>query len=282
MGATLRRSLVLASAVAGVGAEVRGDPTWETRIRFRLASTSIALPQNTLNLSGTGTYTFVMQVGIFNLQGAAPGDANHGLFGWSGRASATGSSLPGETLGVDPSSSRMGVFNFGAATSFGGFVANGGATIDGSPTPGSPIVASRAVNPTENVVWAVGAPQPTAPAEFASEGYTDVFRFTVLIQSIATLSYVVTFQGGAGPVLGWDANSVVPPDGSTPGSVNFLGRVAPTPFAPHQDASLILHRVPTPGTIATLALGGVLAMRRKRSRQADPLKIPLATPRPHA
>jgi len=255
--------------------------TWTTQAQFRQRigiTDGPALLGNQMTLTAAGTYTFTIQAGIFNLQGAGPGQSNFGLFDFAADGSATGLNA-GETLGVVSSNSRVSPFNFGPATSFGGTLGSGGASING-------VNASRDVSGGASAPWhwdqVAGAPgpQPTLPsnASAGSEAFVSVFRFQVVVNSILSGSdIVINFNGSAGPVLAWTTFGTNPPDGSDnngdgipdDGTVSFLGLTRDQsqggPVSAYSPFSLTLHRVPAPGAMALLGLGGLIAVRRRRS-----------------
>jgi hypothetical protein len=252
-------------------------------MEFARTAAGAALPSNTLALTATGTYTFFVRAGIFNLAGQGSGQSNQGLNNWTATATTTGLAA-GETLGVNTANSRQIPFDFGPATSFGGTLVPPG-TINN-------INAARDVSGGAAALWTfnttTGAPnaQPTAPnnsslGTFAPVGIsstTNVYRFTVVVNTLAAPNIVINFAGSAGPVLQWsvfgsqvpffddnDGDGVFGP-GDTPhdGNVHFIGLTPNPVLAAYQPTTLTLTRVPAPGAAALLGLGGLLVARRRR------------------
>lgn len=246
-----------AAGLAGVAATAGSASavvSWETRTRLLVngvPATSAAVPD--------GPVTITVQTGIFNLTGAGPGQENHGLSLWTGRVNSTVTGL-----GVNNATSRFQPFNFGPATTFGGFVTGGGTGIDGSSTPGSSIFCARAIAPTENIPWLDGWAEPGTPIEYGIDSYTSVFRFTYTMSSAVTSNVVINVTNAAGPIIAWVPFTEQPPNNGNPGFVNFLG-VSPSPATlAGTTATLTLTRIPAPGTVGLLALGAPLALRRRR------------------
>lgn len=223
-----------------------------------------------LSTSVTGTYTFTVQVGIFNFAGGGTGDANHGLFNWTSTANAAGLG-GGDTLGVVNASARSSPFTFGPATSFGGTLASASQITN--------INAARDVSGGASAVWAwdatnsVPGPIPTGPTSPAGDvganAFTNVWRFQVVIATNATHDIVISFAGSAGPVIRWELFGSNPPDDVTPGTATYLGitrnNTEGGPLAPYTTASMTIHVTPAPGSLALLGLGGLIAARRRRS-----------------
>lgn len=257
---------------AGLAASANAAVSWTTQTQFRQGTAGAVIPGNVFNLTANGTYTFTVMVGIFNFSSSNPSDANYGLYDWTANATATGLANAGETLGVTPASSRVAPFNFGPATSFGGTLGGGGTTI-------TSIDCARDVSggATAPWLWDSGAgapgPQPTLPNNPSpgSNAFTNVWRFTVNVTDFTTgPDIVVSFAGSAGPITQWVTfGATQPEDEATPGFVSFLGltrgQADGGPLAPYQPFSLTLRRVPAPGAMALLGLGGLIAARRRRA-----------------
>lgn len=252
--------------VAGLAASSSAQVAWTTQMAFAQTTGGVALPSNTLNLTASGTYTFIVRVGIFNVTGLGTGQSNQGLNNWTATATTTGLNA-GETLGVTTANSRISPFTFGPATSFGGMFVSPG-TINN-------INAARDVSGGASAPWlwdtTTSAPGalPTAPSgTFAPVGInsvTNVYRFTVNVNSFTTgADIVIRFAGSAGPVIQWSLFGSNPPDEVTPGIANFIGLTPNPVLAAYTPANLTLHRVPAPGAMALLGLGGLFAARRRR------------------
>lgn len=257
--------------VAGLAVSAGAQVNWETRIGFARTTSGALLTDNRLGLTATGTYTFIVRVGIFNLTGLGPLESNQGLSDWTARADATGLNA-GETLGLTITNSRISPFTFGPATSFGGILGGGGTTI-------TSIDAARDVSGGASAPWlwdtalSQPAPMPTAPmGTFAPAGinsYANVWRFTILVNSLVGPDIVVAFAGRAGPIIRWvvfGANPPDPPGEEQFGNVNFLGITPQPPLHDYSPVTLTLVRIPAPGGLAALGLAGVLALARRRCR----------------
>lgn len=267
----MKKLLLGIVGVAGFAASVNAAATWDTQIRFsnRVGSTENVIAGNSLPLTATGTYTFTVQVGIFNLQGAGAGQSNFGLYDFTANAASSGLGV-GETLGVVSTNARVSPFNFGPATSFGGTLAGGGTAINN-------IDAARDVSGGATAPWNwdsdAGAPGPlptgpTNPSPGANT-FANVWRFQVVVNSLVGSDIVVTFAGSAGPILSWQQFGTNPPDEENAGNASFIGITRNAsdggPLSAYSPATLVLKRVPAPGSIALLGLGGLLAARRRRA-----------------
>jgi len=261
--------------VAGLAASASATVSWTTQIQFVKTNGPVGsqvngtvVPALGLPLLVTGTYTFTVQVGIFNLNSTNPNDSNHGLYDWTANGSATGLNA-GETFSATQSNARVSPFNFGPATSFGGTNVGGNQinTID----------AARDVSGGASAPWNwdtntnAPGPQPTAPTvdNTGAGSFTNVYRFVVVVNSLGGANIVSTFAGSAGPILQWQHFGDNPPDDTTNGNVTFIGitrsQADGGPLAAYQAASMTLIRVPAPGSLALLGLGGLVAARRRRA-----------------
>lgn len=280
--------------VAGLAASASAVTTWTTNLQFvkQGAGPVGSQPNGTiipaggaLNLLATGVYTFQVQVGIFNFASDQPNQTNRGLWDWTGNGTGTGLTNAGETLGLTQGTSRQSPFNYGPATSFGGTLV-GNSAING-------IDASRDVAGGATQAWnfdtttGTAGPMPTGPIGdgLGANAFTTVFRFTVNVTStLAGPNIQINFAGSAGPILRWEVFGSNPPsfddvDGSgdwTPGTdtpingnVSYLGITRGVgeggPAAPYNTAGFTLTRVPAPGSLALLGLGGLIAARRRRA-----------------
>ncbi len=267
--------------IAGLAASASAAATWTTQIQYLVTGPAgsgytggaIASGGQGPIVTTAGVYSVTVQVGIFNMQGLGAGESNQGLFNWAGRAVGSGLTAAGDTYAVTNATSRITPFGYGPSTAFGGAVI-GNNVIDGnSVTAGSLIQANRDVAGGASSVWAVGAPQPTGPTPGAlgNDSFVSVFRFRITVGAVAGDNIVTTFSGSAGPVLGWSPFNVTPPDEELgePGAVTFLGLTRGTsdggPLAAYSASSFTLPRVPAPGSVALLGLGGLLAARRRRA-----------------
>jgi hypothetical protein len=244
---------------AGLAASASAQVNWETQMGFATTTGGATLPGNTFDLTGNGTFTFIVRVGIFNVTGLNTNQANFGLNNWTATATATGLQA-GETLGVTPSNSRIAPFNFGPATSFGG-------TLVGTSTINT-INCARDVAGGATAPWLFGQPQPTLPLNPnpGSSSLTNVWRFTVTIANFAAgPDIVINFAGQAGPILQWATFGTTPPeDEVTPGFVSFLGLTPNPVLRDYTPVQLTLRRVPAPGAAVLLGLSGLIAARRRR------------------
>src|SRR5262245_14968935 len=94
----MRNTLITLIASAGLSASASATVTWATQLQFVKTGDGPAGSQpggtiipagGFLTLSVTGTYTFTVQMGSFNLLSSHPGDANRGLFNWLGGITAS-------------------------------------------------------------------------------------------------------------------------------------------------------------------------------------------------
>jgi len=248
---------------AGLAASASAQVNWTTNLGFAQTTAGPVLAGNSLNLTATGTYTFIVRVGIFNVTGLSSGQANFGLNNWTGAATTTG--LTGtDAISVTPTNSRISPFNFGPATSFGGTLVPPG-TINN-------INAARDVSGGATAPWlwdtatSAPGPQPTAPtnAALGNDSLTNVWRFTVNVSTLSGPNIVIHFAGQAGPVVQWAQFGNNPPDETTPGNVSFLGLTPNPVLRDYTAVNLTLVRVPAPGAAALLGLGGLIAARRRR------------------
>ncbi|MBX3358619.1 MAG: hypothetical protein KF745_09325 [Phycisphaeraceae bacterium] len=230
---------------------------WETRVRYLVngsPTTSVMLTE-----SDSPSVDITVQAGIFNVTGLGAGQANHGLSMWSGRIEST---IPG--LSVDPATSRVPVYNFGPATVFGGFVTGSGTRIEGTDSPGSEVYSARAIAPTEPVVWNSPDPIPTSPPEYGVESYVSVFRYRYTFPNGVFAQTVLSTTGQGGPIIQWQALTVTPPEGGTPGEVSFIG-ISPSQILLNYSApTLTITRLPAPASGLLAALAGLAIARRRR------------------
>lgn len=259
-------------ATVGLAGAASAQINWTTQMQFAQSFTDPSLPGNTLGVTATGVYTFCVRAGIFNLTGAGPGQANHGLNNWTATATATGLQA-GETLGVNPADSRIPPFTFGPATSFGGTLV-GSARIN-NINCARDVAAGGAAPWLWDTNTSAPGPIPTQPPipppEFGVDSYTNVWRFAVTIGTLSGANISIAFTGAAGPIIQWSVFGSNPPTGPTmPGNVNFIG-LTPNPvlhdYAPVQ---LTLTRVPSPPVAAVLGLACLLAARRRRDSTGPP------------
>lgn len=257
--------------VAGLSATASAQVNWETRIGFAPSLTAPLLAGNQFQLTATGVYTFVVRAGIFNLTGLGPLESNQGLFDWTATASATGLN-PAETLGANTATSRIVPFTFGPATAFAGTIGSGGASI-------TSIDAARDVSGAAQAQWlwdtatSQPAPMPTAPTNsplgnFAPTGinsYANVWRFSVLVNSLNGNDITVSFAGQAGPITRWVVFGWQPPDEGQ-GSVSFMGLTPQPILREYSPVAMTLVRTPSPGGLALLGLACGLALARRRGR----------------
>lgn len=230
---------------AGLAGAAWAQLSWDTHIAFAMTTGGPALPNNTLTLTATGTYTFIVRVGIFNLTSPGPGESNQGLATWTASALCAGFQ-PGEVIGVN-ASARIAPFGSGGGICcWGGYVPPSGGSISG-------ITCSRDLSSGALAQWlwdttaGAPAPMPTAPSgTFAPAGVAslaNLYRFTIRVNTLNGPNIALAFTGSSGPVIGWSVVSSVPPqDGATPGSVAFAG-LTPTPAtSPYAAATLVLAR----------------------------------------
>jgi hypothetical protein len=227
--------------IAGLSGPAGAQVDWNTQIGFAQTTGGPPLAGNSLTITATGTFTFIVRVGIFNVTGLNTNQANYGLNNWTATATATGLQA-GETLGVTPSNSRVAPFNFGPATAFGGTLGGGGTTI-------TTINCARDVSGGATAPWNFGDPQPTLPLNPSpgSSSLTNVWRFTVTVNTLNGPDIVINFAGQAGPILQWATFGATPPeDEVTPGFVSFLGLTPNPPLRDYTPVQLTIHRCQSP------------------------------------
>src|SRR5262245_51000891 len=95
---TLISALVAGAGLALGASHAVADVTWNTQMGFALSSGGSTLQNNQFALTATGTYTFYVRAGIFNLAGLGTAQSNQGLNNWTAAVTASGLQ-PGETLG---------------------------------------------------------------------------------------------------------------------------------------------------------------------------------------
>lgn len=264
------------AGVAGLAVSAGAQVNWETRIGFAQSATGPLLQGNSLTLTATGTYTFYVRVGMFNMTGFGSGESNQGLFDWTATANATGLGA-GETLGINQSNARISPFTFGPATSFAGTLGVDGSTIT-SIDAARDVSGGATANWDWDTVLNLPPPMPTAPNDsrygnFAPRGidsYTNVWRFTVMVSSLGGADIVVSIDGQAGPILRWVVLGTLPPDEEGRGFVNFLGLTAQPSLHDYSLVALTLVRVPSPGGIVILLFGGAAMARRRRRKGPSP------------
>ena len=216
------------------------EASWRTKLAFALGN-GVPLASGALHITATGTYTFVVRAGIFDVAGLGPEESNCGLNHWAAKMTASGLG-PDETLGVVAGSSRIPPFNFGPATSFGGTLV--------APDTIDTIIAARDVSGGATVPWhwdsGLGqpGPQPTAPTQdrLGANSFTRVYRFTVTINTLSGDDIKIYSVGQAGPIIRWVMFSATEPDETTPGVVSFLGLVPRPVVRSHVPPSLRLIR----------------------------------------
>lgn len=238
-----RRFAASILAAAGLAGVARAQAFWTTQMAFAQTTDGPAIAGGTFNLTATGVYTFIVRVGVFDYC-PIPCQLLQGLNNWTATVGATGLA-PGETLGVTPANSRLAPFTFGPATSFGGVLAN--------PAAINNINCARDVSGGASAPWlwdtATNAPgpQPTVPVLGAvgTDSLTNVWRFTLTVNTFQGQDIVVHFSGSAGPVLQWSVFSSQPPlDANTPGIVHFIGLTPNPVLQAYPAANLTLDRCP--------------------------------------
>src|SRR5262249_46784289 len=90
---TARGAALMLPALAGLAftaPAASAQVDWTTQVRFAQTIAGPTIPGNTFQGTATGTYTFIVRVGIFDLTGLSPGQANHGLARWTPTITVTG------------------------------------------------------------------------------------------------------------------------------------------------------------------------------------------------
>src|SRR5262249_21907277 len=89
-GGAMMRGAAQLVATVGLMTSASAQVNWETHIGFAQSTNGPLLAGNTLTVTATGVYTFIVRVGIFSVTGLGTGQANHGLAEWTATASAGG------------------------------------------------------------------------------------------------------------------------------------------------------------------------------------------------
>lgn len=260
----------VAAALGSVGLATSiavAEATWTTQVRFAQTPSGPALEGNTLSVSATGVYTFVVQMGIFSLSGLEPGQANHGLAQWSGAATATGL-IQAETLGLTPVTARFRPFDFGPASA-------GGTLVRPSGIGSVDCVRNFGAGASAPWMWDTQAdapgPQPQHPVDWlagpfgdhGADSFTNVWRFTVTVDHLNGPPIAVHLHGYAGPVAAWWDAGAYPPESEKQPGLALFGILPPGPPIRGVSSTLTIVRVPAPGF---LALAPLVAISRGRRR----------------